>query len=162
MHLGNFKINSLCIIGFKITSFDVPLLRCLCVSLGPSYSVCLFTVLELYLFCVCFSNGLHHSLVPVLPLLVHSCLNDVENSIINPHSCFTLFRYLLSVWLSGNANETALLQHALLFFHFRPIKNANFDRTRPLRQVFYPKKKISLYFVSSFDSNWTFSIFFPQ
>lgn len=67
-----------------------PLTLSLCVSLFYSL-VCLFTVLELYLFCVCFSNGLHQSPCFPLAILARSCQNDVENSIINPHSVVVLF-----------------------------------------------------------------------
>lgn len=55
--------------------------------------MCLFTVLELYLFCECLSNGLHHSRVSIVA--VHSCQNDVENSIIKPmHAVVLLFSFV--------------------------------------------------------------------
>lgn len=153
MHPREFKIN-MHIIVFETTS------SYLC------YSLCLFTVLELYLFCVRFWNSLHHSLARSA-LCCSFMPKWCWNSIIKPtHSCFSSFRIFLREDEHENANETELLQHALLFSHFRSIKNANFNRVRPLRMhstllgiMLLSDTSVRSYELSEFAFKWASRLF---
>ena len=100
---------------------SVPLIQCFCLRyLNFIYFVCAFQMAY-----ISFD-------VSKLPLLVHSCLNDVENSIMNPHSCSTLVRVFALTALSLTIRKckwNSTFATCSYIFHFRPIKNANSNRS---------------------------------